>query len=94
MSRGGVGIGRRGRELLDGSHQWQRRTFAELIATWFAADRQRFAGYLLRVATELDLARNCGVHSCSAVAGRPWVRGQGYKLTGFNHLLTAVFPAR
>ncbi|HEY4456254.1 MAG TPA: MarR family winged helix-turn-helix transcriptional regulator [Pseudonocardiaceae bacterium] len=45
-----------GRELLTGSHQWQRRTFAELTVTWSAADRQRFAGYLLRVATELDLA--------------------------------------
>ena len=45
-----------GQELLAGSHQWQRHTFAELTATWSAADRQRFAGYLLRVATELDLA--------------------------------------
>lgn len=45
-----------GRELLDGSHQWQRRTFDQLTATWSASDRQRFAGYLLRLAAELDLA--------------------------------------
>lgn len=45
-----------GRELLERSHDWQRRAFADLTATWSAVDRQRFAGYLLRVAAQLDLA--------------------------------------
>ncbi|MFI5607103.1 MarR family winged helix-turn-helix transcriptional regulator [Amycolatopsis sp. NPDC051903] len=42
-----------GRELLAASHQWQRRTFDELTATWTAADRRRFASYLVRLAGEL-----------------------------------------
>ncbi|WP_255638519.1 MarR family winged helix-turn-helix transcriptional regulator [Amycolatopsis sp. DSM 110486] len=44
-----------GRELLNASHQWQRRTFNDLTATWSATDRQRFAGYLIRLTSELDL---------------------------------------
>jgi DNA-binding MarR family transcriptional regulator len=44
-----------GRELLERSHDWQRRAFADLTAAWSAVDRQRFAGYLLRVAAQLDL---------------------------------------
>ncbi|HJP77924.1 MAG TPA: MarR family winged helix-turn-helix transcriptional regulator [Pseudonocardiaceae bacterium] len=54
--RASLGLTEAGRELLDGSHQWQRRTFDELTASFSAADRQRFAGYLLRVAAELGLA--------------------------------------
>ncbi|MGI5228662.1 MarR family winged helix-turn-helix transcriptional regulator [Actinoallomurus sp. CA-142502] len=41
-----------GRALLEGSRRWQRRTFAELTAGWDDADRERFAGYLRRLADE------------------------------------------
>ncbi|MGW7534202.1 MarR family winged helix-turn-helix transcriptional regulator [Amycolatopsis sp. NPDC054798] len=43
-----------GRELLAGSHRWQRQTFDELTADWPPADRHRFAGYLLRLESQLD----------------------------------------
>ena len=43
-----------GRELLAGSHQWQRHTFDELTAGWSPVDRQRFAGYLLRLENQLE----------------------------------------
>lgn len=39
-----------GRELLNGSHRWQRAAFAELTAEWSDEDRVRFAGYILRIA--------------------------------------------
>ncbi|GAB3870585.1 MarR family winged helix-turn-helix transcriptional regulator [Kibdelosporangium lantanae] len=42
-----------GRELLDGSHQWQRRKFDELTENWSAADRRRLAAYLVRLAGEI-----------------------------------------
>lgn len=45
-----------GRDLLAGSHQWQRHTFDQLTATWTPSDRRRFAGYLLRLADQLDHA--------------------------------------
>ncbi|MEV6061205.1 MarR family winged helix-turn-helix transcriptional regulator [Nocardia asteroides] len=41
-----------GRELLAASHDWQQRQFDELTATWSASDRDRFAGYLRRLADE------------------------------------------
>jgi DNA-binding MarR family transcriptional regulator len=43
-----------GRELLAGSHEWQRAAFARLTADWSAGDRQRFAGYLLRLADQTE----------------------------------------
>ena len=44
-----------GRELLDGSRQWQRDAFTELTAGWSARDRQQFAAYLERLARELGV---------------------------------------
>jgi DNA-binding MarR family transcriptional regulator len=44
-----------GQDLLRGSHQWQRRTFDELTATWSEHDRRQFAGYLRRVADDLGV---------------------------------------
>ncbi|WP_245616841.1 MarR family winged helix-turn-helix transcriptional regulator [Amycolatopsis taiwanensis] len=44
-----------GRDLLAGSHRWQRQTFDDLTATWPPGDRQRFAGYLTRLASQLGL---------------------------------------
>ena len=43
-----------GRELLAGSHEWQRLTFDRLTADWSPADRQRFAGYLVRLAAQVE----------------------------------------
>jgi len=43
-----------GRELLAGSHRWQRQTFDRLTADWSSADRQRFAGYLVRLAGQVE----------------------------------------
>ncbi|OLT20380.1 hypothetical protein BJF78_09755 [Pseudonocardia sp. CNS-139] len=42
-----------GRELTAAARAWQRTTFTELTAHWDAADRERFAGYLARLATEV-----------------------------------------
>lgn len=44
-----------GRNLLEGSHRWQRQTFERLTASWTDYDRDMFAGYLERLAEELDL---------------------------------------
>ncbi|SUE28228.1 putative MarR family transcriptional regulator [Nocardia farcinica] len=41
-----------GTELLTASHDWQRRCFDQLTATWNEQDRRRFAGYLQRLADE------------------------------------------
>lgn len=43
-----------GRELLDGALDWQRQAFAELTADWKEEDRRRFAGYLERLAEQVD----------------------------------------
>jgi DNA-binding MarR family transcriptional regulator len=48
-----VALSPAGRALLEESHRWQRATFLELTATWSAADRTRFAGYLRRLAAEV-----------------------------------------
>lgn len=42
-----------GHALLHAAHQWQQAAFAELTAAWPAADRERFAGYLVRLADEV-----------------------------------------
>jgi DNA-binding MarR family transcriptional regulator len=42
-----------GRLLLAGARDWQRAAFDDLTAEWPAQDRERFAGYLRRLATEL-----------------------------------------
>jgi DNA-binding MarR family transcriptional regulator len=42
-----------GRELIAASHRWQRERFAELTASWADEDRDRFAGYLERLAAEV-----------------------------------------
>jgi len=42
-----------GRRLLEDSHRWQRQAFEELTADWAAADRDRFAGYLQRLADQV-----------------------------------------
>lgn len=42
-----------GRDLLDGAHAWQERTFAELTAAWPAAEAAAFARHLKRLAAEL-----------------------------------------
>lgn len=41
-----------GRQLLTASHDWQRRCFEQLTATWDKTDRRRFAAYLQRLADE------------------------------------------
>ncbi|ADD43306.1 MarR family winged helix-turn-helix transcriptional regulator [Stackebrandtia nassauensis] len=41
-----------GRQLLTASHDWQRRCFDQLTATWDDTDRRRFAAYLQRLADE------------------------------------------
>jgi DNA-binding MarR family transcriptional regulator len=41
-----------GHELLAASHDWQRRCFDQLTATWNEHDRRQFAGYLQRLADE------------------------------------------
>ncbi|WP_258079834.1 MarR family winged helix-turn-helix transcriptional regulator [Nocardia cyriacigeorgica] len=41
-----------GHELLTASHDWQRRCYDQLTATWNEHDRRRFAGYLQRLANE------------------------------------------
>ena len=46
-----------GRDLLDGAHAWQERTFDELTAGWPATDAATFARYLQRLATELTNGR-------------------------------------
>ncbi|MCH6169963.1 MarR family winged helix-turn-helix transcriptional regulator [Pseudonocardia alaniniphila] len=43
-----------GRALIYSSHRWQRATFAELTATWDERDRAQFAGYLQRLASEVE----------------------------------------
>ncbi|ONM47124.1 MarR family winged helix-turn-helix transcriptional regulator [Nocardia donostiensis] len=42
-----------GERLLAEAHDWQRQVFLELTAHWSATDRQRFAGYLQRLADDL-----------------------------------------
>ncbi|GAA0237832.1 MarR family winged helix-turn-helix transcriptional regulator [Cryptosporangium japonicum] len=42
-----------GEELLGGARGWQRETFDALTAHWPASDRERFAGYLKRLADEV-----------------------------------------
>ncbi|MFI9387318.1 MarR family winged helix-turn-helix transcriptional regulator [Kutzneria sp. NPDC052558] len=42
-----------GEELLDGSHRWQSRVFHDLTAGWDPHDRDQFAAYLRRLATEV-----------------------------------------
>lgn len=44
----------RGTRLLTGTRQWQRQVFAELTATWSDEDRDRFAGYLHRISTDME----------------------------------------
>ncbi|MFD6456301.1 MarR family winged helix-turn-helix transcriptional regulator, partial [Nocardia sp. NPDC060220] len=41
-----------GRELSAASHDWQRRCFDQLTASWTGHDRRQFAGYLERLADE------------------------------------------
>ncbi|MFC8384475.1 MarR family winged helix-turn-helix transcriptional regulator [Nocardia sp. NPDC057272] len=41
-----------GRELSAASHDWQRRCFDQLTASWTEHDRRQFAGYLERLADE------------------------------------------
>ncbi|WP_054816411.1 MarR family winged helix-turn-helix transcriptional regulator [Nocardia arizonensis] len=41
-----------GNELLTASHDWQRRCFDQLTATWNEHDRHQFACYLQRLADE------------------------------------------
>ncbi|MEV6060866.1 MarR family winged helix-turn-helix transcriptional regulator [Nocardia asteroides] len=41
-----------GNELLTASHNWQRRCFDQLTATWNEHDRRQFARYLQRLAGE------------------------------------------
>lgn len=42
-----------GHALLEASHRWQRQTFLELTAAWGEEEREQFAGYLRRLATEV-----------------------------------------
>jgi DNA-binding MarR family transcriptional regulator len=42
-----------GEQLQAGARDWQRQTFTELTAHWPAADRERFARYLQRLADEV-----------------------------------------
>lgn len=42
-----------GRELLTGAHAFQQQAFEQLVADWPAADRERFAGYLRRLADQV-----------------------------------------
>jgi DNA-binding MarR family transcriptional regulator len=44
-----------GRRLLTGARDWQRAAYDDLTAQWSAEDRERFAGYLQRLATELGI---------------------------------------
>lgn len=41
-----------GQTLLDAARAWQRETFARLVADWPPADARRFAGYLVRLASQ------------------------------------------
>jgi DNA-binding MarR family transcriptional regulator len=41
-----------GEALLDAARAWQRETFARLVADWPPADASRFAGYLVRLASQ------------------------------------------
>ncbi|MEV6335382.1 MarR family winged helix-turn-helix transcriptional regulator [Nocardia vinacea] len=41
-----------GRDLLTASHDWQRRYFDRLTASWPERDRRQFAAYLQRLADE------------------------------------------
>lgn len=41
-----------GQQLLDSALDWQRAAFTELTASWEPRDRERFAGYLRRLADE------------------------------------------
>ncbi|MEV6386880.1 MarR family winged helix-turn-helix transcriptional regulator [Nocardia xishanensis] len=41
-----------GHKLLTASHDWQRRCFDQLTATWNEHDRRQFASYLQRLADE------------------------------------------
>ncbi|MCK2241657.1 MULTISPECIES: MarR family winged helix-turn-helix transcriptional regulator [unclassified Crossiella] len=49
-----------GRKLLTGALDWQREAFGELTADWAEADRQRFAGYLQRLAEQVDGPQRSG----------------------------------
>lgn len=42
-----------GEALLEGAHAFQQRTFEDLVAEWPAEDRERFAGYLRRLADQV-----------------------------------------
>jgi DNA-binding MarR family transcriptional regulator len=43
-----------GAQLLAGARAWQRATFQELLKDWDPADRERLAGYLVRLAAEVE----------------------------------------
>ena len=44
---------RAGRGLIESSQRWQQSMFEELTAEWDERDRERFAGYLRRLATQV-----------------------------------------
>ncbi|GAA0386185.1 MarR family transcriptional regulator [Acrocarpospora corrugata] len=52
--RAPVSLTDQGRQVLDGSHNWQQQVFDRLIADWEPADRQRLAGYLRRLTDQTD----------------------------------------
>ena len=53
--RAALTLTERGSELLAGSHRWQQQTFEQLTVDWDPQDRDRLAGYLQRLARQLDV---------------------------------------
>jgi DNA-binding MarR family transcriptional regulator len=53
--RAALELTERGRDLLDGSHRWQRAAFDQLTADWDERDRRQLTAYLQRLAHQLDL---------------------------------------
>lgn len=51
--RAALALTKAGRGVLDGALAWQRTAFADLVAGWEPADRDRFATYLERLANEV-----------------------------------------
>jgi DNA-binding MarR family transcriptional regulator len=51
-----------GSELLAGARQWQQKVFDELTASWDAKDKAQFAGYLRRMAGELEVGPTGASH--------------------------------
>jgi DNA-binding MarR family transcriptional regulator len=51
--RSAVRVTEAGRRLLETSHHWQQTMFDELTSGWSERERQQFAGYLDRLASEV-----------------------------------------